>query len=59
MQLNDKSDFSEVKFNTEIKIDENALKSHIGEFVRETVEKTINSLLEEEAKYLCNANRYE
>jgi transposase-like protein len=59
MQLNDKSDFSEVKFNSEIKIDENALKSHIGEFVRETVEKTINSLLEEEAKYLCNANRYE
>ena len=42
-----------------ISIDEGLVKSQLGEVVRETVEQTLNSMLNEEADLLCNAKRYE
>lgn len=42
-----------------ISIDEGLVKSRLGEVVRETVEQTLNSMLNEEADLLCNAKRYE
>lgn len=42
-----------------IKIDEQEIKDHLGEVVRETVEETLNGLLEAEAEELCGAGRYE
>lgn len=45
--------------NNVIRIDNGQLKRHLGKFVRDTVEETLNKLLDEEADYLCNARRYE
>ena len=42
-----------------INIDEGLVKSQLGEVVRETVEQTLNSLLDAEADELCGAKRYE
>ena len=42
-----------------IRIDEGALKKHVSEIVRESVEDTLNGLLEAEADNLCHARRYE
>ena len=42
-----------------IKIDEEQVRSHVGEVVRSAVEETLNTLLNEEADRLCNAKRYE
>ena len=42
-----------------ISIDEAKIKTHLGDVVRETVEDTLNGLLEAEADRLCNARRYE
>lgn len=42
-----------------IRIDEKQVKDHLGEVVRETVEETINGMLEAEADELCGASRYE
>jgi putative transposase len=42
-----------------IKIDEEQVRSHVGEVVRSAVEETLNTLLREEADRLCNAKRYE
>ncbi|GAB1484065.1 hypothetical protein MASR2M78_28820 [Treponema sp.] len=42
-----------------ISIDDGLVKSQLGEVVRETVEQTLNSMLNEEADLLCNAKRYE
>ena len=42
-----------------IHIDEGELKKHVSEIVRESVEDTLNSLLEAEADKLCHAKRYE
>lgn len=42
-----------------ISIDEAKIKTHLGDVVRETVEDTLNGLLEVEADRLCNARRYE
>ena len=42
-----------------IKVDEEEIKSHLGEVVRSTVEETLNAMLDEEADRLCNAKRYE
>ncbi len=42
-----------------ISIDQESLKSHVGEVVRSTVEETLNGLLDAEADRLCNATRYE
>jgi transposase-like protein len=40
-------------------IDEAAVRGHVDRVVRESVEQTLNGLLEEEAKMLCGAGRYE
>jgi len=42
-----------------IHIDESKIQDHLGNVVRETVEDTLNALLEKEADRLCNARRYE
>ena len=42
-----------------IEINEDKVKDHLGNFVRETVEETLNAMLEAEAEQLCNAQRHE
>ena len=42
-----------------IEINEETMKEHLGEIVRDTVEDTLNALLDKEAEVLCNAKRYE
>jgi len=42
-----------------IKINAGEVQKHLGEVVRDTVEETLNGLLEEEAKQLCGAAKYE
>jgi len=42
-----------------IEVNEEAVREHLGEVVRATVEETLNSLLDAEAERLCNAKRYE
>lgn len=42
-----------------IKIDQAQIQSHLGEMVRQSVEETLNDLLDAEADRLCNAGRYE
>lgn len=42
-----------------IKIDGDAVRGHLDELVRSTVEDTLNNLLDAEADQLCNAKRYE
>ena len=41
-----------------IRIEEDKIRSHVDEVVRETVEQTLNGLLEAEADELCGAERY-
>lgn len=45
--------------NRIIKIDEAQIHSHLDEMVRDTVEETINKMLDAEADRLCHAQRYE
>ena len=42
-----------------ISINEPLVKAQLGEVVRETVEETLNKLLDAEADALCNAQRYQ
>ena len=42
-----------------IQVNEGELKKHVSEIVRESVEDTLNGLLEAEADSLCQARRYE
>ena len=42
-----------------IQIDASQIKDHLGELVRESVEDTLNNLLDAEADQFCNAARYE
>jgi len=42
-----------------IEVNEEKIKQHLGEFVRGTVEETLNTLLDEEADAICNAQKYE
>lgn len=42
-----------------IQIDEALVKRELGEVVRDTVEETLNKMLDAEADELCNAARYE
>ena len=42
-----------------IQFNEGMLKEHFGEFVRSTVEETLNTYLDAEADVLCGAKRYE
>jgi len=41
-----------------IKIDEAKIKDHLGEMVRQSVEETLNTMLDAEADRLCGAGRY-
>ena len=47
------------KLDNVISINQDEVKSHLGEIVRSTVEETLNGLLDAEADRLCNAKRYE
>ena len=42
-----------------IEINEKKIKDHLGEFVKNTVEETLNTMLDAEADAICNAQRYE
>jgi putative transposase len=57
--MNDGNDFSGVeKFAGVVRVDDDQLRSHVDGVVRETVEQTLNALLEAEADALCGAKRY-
>ncbi len=42
-----------------VEINEEKIKDHLGQFVKNTIEETLNLMLEAEADELCNAQRYE
>ena len=42
-----------------IQLNESAVRDHLGEMVRNTVEETLNSMLDSEADRLCNAEKYQ
>jgi putative transposase len=42
-----------------IQFNESAIKDHLGEMVRSTVEETLNQMLDAEADHLCNAEKYQ
>jgi len=42
-----------------IEINEEKIKDHLGEFVKNTIEETLNAMLDAEADTICNAQRYE
>ena len=42
-----------------IQLNESAVRDHLGEMVRNTVEDTLNSMLDSEADRLCNAEKYQ
>ena len=46
-------------FREVIRIDEGQIRSHVDQVVRESVEQTLNALLDAEADALCGARRYE
>ena len=47
------------EFRDVIRVNEGQLKSHVREVVRDSVEETLNGLLQMEADRLCGAKRYE
>jgi len=53
------SEKNEKDLSNVIKIDQDQIKSHLGEMVRQNVEQTLNELLDAEADRLCHADRYE
>ena len=53
----DSGNFSE-DFPRILKIDETKIQDHLGRLVRQSVEETLNGLLEAEADRLCQAGRY-
>jgi putative transposase len=55
--INDTCKDDEIK--NALRIDSDAVRSHLDELVRSTVEDTLNRLLDAEADQLCNAKRYE
>ena len=59
MKDNETSVENEKNLNKVIKIDEARIHEHLDTMVRETVEQTLNKMLDEEADQLCNAARYE
>ena len=59
MKDNETSVENEKNLNKVIKIDEAKIHEHLDTMVRETVEQTLNKMLDEEADQLCNAARYE
>ena len=42
-----------------IQLNENAVRNHLGQIVRSTVEQTLNEMLDAEADQLCNAEKYQ
>lgn len=42
-----------------IQLNESAIRDHLGEMVRNTVEDTLNRMLEAEADRLCNSEKYQ
>ncbi len=42
-----------------IQLNEEAIRNHLGEMVRNTVEETLNQMLDAEADKLCNAEKYQ
>lgn len=42
-----------------IQLNESAVRDHLGEMVRSTVEDTLNNMLDAEADRLCNAEKYQ
>ena len=42
-----------------IQLNESAVRDHLGEMVRNTVEDTLNTMLDSEADRLCNAEKYQ
>ncbi len=42
-----------------IQLNEEAIRDHLGEMVRSTVEETLNHMLDAEADKLCNAEKYQ
>jgi transposase-like protein len=53
------SDTPNAKLGKVIQIDEAQLRGQLGDLVRESVEETLNALLDAEADDLCRAKRYE
>ena len=53
------SERSGAKLEGVIRVDEREIESHVGEVVRQSVEETLNGLLEAEADQFCGAKRYE
>jgi transposase-like protein len=49
----------EASFRDVIRINEEQVRSHVDQVVRDTVEQTLNKLLDAEADELCGAKRYE
>jgi transposase-like protein len=47
------------KFAGVVRVDDGQLRAHVDGVVRETVEQTLNALLQAEADTLCGAKRYE
>lgn len=50
---------SKAKGDKIVQIDDERIKRHLGEIVRDSVQETLNELLDAEADRLCNAKRYE
>ena len=58
--MSDGNDFSGVEKSAGlVRLDEGELRSHVDGVVRDTVEQTLNALLEAEADAQCSAKRYE
>lgn len=57
MEIVSQSGSSE-NFEGVIRIEEGKIRSHVDQVVRETVEQTLNGLLQAEADELCGAKRY-
>jgi len=47
------------KLGRVVSIDEAKIHDHVGEFVRGTMEETLNAMLDAEADALCGVQRYE
>lgn len=59
MNANETSEKTEKNLSQVFKINEAQIQTYLDSMVRQTVEETINKMLDEEADRLCNAQRYE
>lgn len=57
--MNDTKSLRKKELGKVISIDEGMVRDHLGKMVRDSVEDTLNALLDAEADELCNATRYE